>query len=270
MEYLRGWRSMREDPEWIRKIINASIILLSGMCIPVVGQIALSGWQSLILRRAVSGQDAPMPRLDLEFDYLGKLLNTGFKGFLAQLVWSIPVMVIVFGMMFCMGFIGVAGLGAAASAGASSGSDAGTALGGFGGLCFFGVSMVVYVVLVMAVSLPLQIARLRAELTDDVGSAMKFGEVIAMTRLLMKELIVGTLVLQAVGMLAGIFGIITLYIGLFPAVAVMMVLQTYYYAELYKAYLQKGGQPLPIGPLDVEGAISQPGAQPGVQLPPQF
>ena len=102
MEYLRGWRAMRQDPEWLKKIGVGALVTLSGMCIPIVGQIVLVGWTSLILRRAVSGVDAPLPRLDLDFDYLSKLLNVGFKGFLARLLWSLPVVVLVMGSFCCI------------------------------------------------------------------------------------------------------------------------------------------------------------------------
>src|SRR5690606_17782082 len=117
---------------------------------------------------------------------------------------------------------------------------------------------------------PMQIAVLRAELADDVNAAMRFKEVMSMTRMLLKELIVGYFVMTAVGMVGGLFGLITLYIGLFPAIIVLNVIGTYYHAELYKAYLEKGGQPLPVGPLDVEGGdMAQPVPQhPGGYQPP--
>ena len=75
MEYLRGWRAMRQDPQWTNKVLIASVLALSAMCIPVFGQLVLTGWAALMLRRAVSGQDSPLPRMDFDFDYFMKLLN---------------------------------------------------------------------------------------------------------------------------------------------------------------------------------------------------
>lgn len=274
MEYPRGWRAMREDPQWMGKVGVGTLIVLSGMCIPVVGQIALVGFTTLILRRAVSGLDSPMPRLDLDFDYLSKLLNVGFKGFLARLLWSLPMIVIAMGSFCCM-YIAMGGAAVIGAAGASSGSDIGAGLGGLGMVCVMLGAFTLYFVTIFAIALPMQIAIMRAELADDVNAAMRFKEVMTMTRMLLKELIVGHLVMSLVGMVVAFFGIITLYLLLFPGIVVITVIQTYYHAELYKAYLQKGGQPLPIGPLDVEGGeLAQPrqapGGYPPGPPPPQF
>ncbi len=251
MEYLRGWRAMRQDPQWMGKVGVGTLLVLSAMCIPVVGQVVLLGWSSLMLRRAVSGVDAPMPRLELDFDYLGKLLNVGFKGFLARLLWSLPAMLI--GMVCgCGMYVAMGGAVAAVGVGASAGGDVGAGLGGLGAICVMFGAFALFWVVIVAVSMPMQVAMLRAELSDDVNLAMRFKDVMAMTRLLAKELIVGYFVMSAIGMVGALFGLITLYIGLFPVIVVLTIIQTYYSAELYKVYLQKGGQPLPIGPLDVE------------------
>ena len=50
MQYLRGWRAMRQDPEWTSKV-GVGILL---MLIPIVGPFALYGWQTLLLRRVAS------------------------------------------------------------------------------------------------------------------------------------------------------------------------------------------------------------------------
>lgn len=265
MEYLRGWRALRQDPTWMRKVGIGSVLFLSAMCIPIVGQVALLGWCTLMLRRAVSGQDAPLPDLSLDFDYLGKLLGVGFKAFLARLVWSLPLIGLVFVGYLCLVF----GMMGAAAAGAAAGGESGAGLGGMAAMCAMVGFMIVFPVLVMVGSFPVHIAMLRAELTDDVGGAMRPREVLAMTKLLFKELLIGSFVMSLIGMVAGMFGLVTLYIGLFPAAIIAMVIGTYWRAELYRAYLEKGGQPLPIGPLDVPRAGQAPPPQ-YPQYPPQY
>ena len=49
-------------------------------------------------------------------------------------------------------------------------------LGGLAGLCFFGAVMIIMPVVMILIGMPMQIAVLRAELTDDVNAAMKFKE----------------------------------------------------------------------------------------------
>jgi len=233
------------------KVGIGCVLVLSGMIIPVVGQVALLGWTSLALRRAVQGQDSPLPRLDFDFNYLGKLLGIGFKGFLARLIWSLPIMAIAM-LFFCCAYAGMGAAVAGLSGGGNHSGDDGAVLG----LVMTIVMLVMYLLLfvvIMLLSLPIQIAMLRAELTDELNSAMKFGEVLAMTRMLLGDLIKGMIVMMLIGMAVGFVGVATCYIGLFPGVVVMAVIQTYWMAEIYKVYLQKGGTPLQVGPLDVEG-----------------
>lgn len=246
MEHLRGWRALRQDPDWLKKLVIAGVIML----VPIVGPIVVTGWTSLMLRRAVSGQDGPLPRLDFDFDYLGKLLNTGFKGFLAQLLWSLP-MVAVLMATYCCFYIAMIG----AMAGLRGNED----MMGVVMICMIGGMMLVYMVLALAAVMPMVVAMLRAELTDDVAPAMRLKDVFAMTRMMAKELVVGQFILMLVGVAAMIFSLLTCYLGLLPAMAALQVIHAYWRAELYQRYLAMGGEPLAVGPLDVNSP-QQPSA----------
>ena len=263
MEYLRGWRALTSDPQWMSKVLSASLIFLSAMCIPVLGQIVIIGWTSLMLRRAVSGQDTPLPRMELDFEYLKSLLYVGFKGFLGRMIWTMPLMLFSFMAVCCIYGAGILA-GVTFAAGASSGSEAGAGLGGLGGLCMMVGAMFILPVIGMLLQMPMHIGIMRAEITDDVNQAMRFKDVLGTTKLLFKELFFGQIVMQLIAMVAVMFGLATLYLGLFPAMVVLMVIQTYWHAELYKRYLELGGEPLPVGPLSVEGEQPpQTPAQPG-------
>lgn len=277
MQYMRGWGAMTSDPEWKGKVFNASLMILCGMCIPLVGPIVLRmvllGWGSLMLRRAVSGQDSPLPRLDWDMDYLGKLLNGGFKSWLAALVWSMPLTFVMIGSVCCM-YVAFFGAAASLAGGAASGSDVGAGLGGIAGMCMMIGFLTIYPIVLFLFQMPIHVALLRAKITDDINTAIRPKDVLDMTKLLFWELLKGQFVFGLLGMVAVMFGLITLYVGLFPAVVVLQILHMYWYAELYKRYLEKGGVPLPIGPLTVEGedAIAQhPGGPPPGQWgpPPQ-
>lgn len=274
MQYMRGWGAMTSDPEWKGKVFNASLMVLCGLCIPVVGPICLTmvllGWSSLMLRRAVSGQDAPLPRLDWDFDYLGKLLNVGFKSWLVRMIWSMPLTVVIFGSVCCM-YAAMGGAMMSMAAGAASGSEAGAGLGGVFGICMMLGFFTIYPIVLFVFQMPIHIALMRAKISDDINTAIRPKDVLEMTKLLFWELLKGQVVLGLIGMVAGLIALFTLYIGLFPAVIVLQVITTYWYAELYKRYLEKGGQPLPVGPLTVEGgdAIAQhPGGPPPGQWGP--
>lgn len=252
MQYLRGWRALRQDPDGTTKLLWASLIAMTMFCIPVLGQIVLMGWTGLMLRRAVSGQDAPLPRLDFDFDYMTKLLTPGFKPFLARLIWSMPIVFIVLIFYFCMG-LGMFSLMAGVAAGAQAGGEAGAGVGAVFGFLLMGLGFVVFFLLIIFMNFVMMIVSLRVNITDDLNSSFKFGEVLKMTRMLLWELVAGSFVMYFIWLGIAFVSAFTLFLLLLPGAVVMMIIMTYWHAELYRRYLEKGGQPLPIGPLAVEG-----------------
>ncbi len=233
MQYLRGWRALMNDPERWKKLGMASLLMLSTM-IPVLGQAVLAGWHSLALRRAVQGQDK-LPELSFDFDYLGKLFMIGIKPFLAQLLWSIPMM---------LGIIpGVFG-------GAMGGAFLAREDPGMFPIVMIASMALMYGTMILF-SMPMQIAVMRAGLMDDLGQAVGFKPVLKMSRMLLKELIVGYMVLIPLSIFLMMFGMALCYVGMFVTISIAQIIGTYWHAELYARYLQKGGEPLAIGPLDV-------------------
>lgn len=252
MQYLRGWRALRQDPDGTSKVMWACLLFLTMFCIPVLGQIVLTGWTGLMIRRAVSGQDAPLPRLDFDFDYLGKLLMVGFKPFLAQMLWSMPMILIVLIFYACMGF-GMFAMVGGIAAGAQAGSEAGAGLGAIVGMLIMLAGWLVFMALIVLLSMLTIIVTLRVHITDDLNAAFKIRDIFKMTRTLMWELIAGGFVMYFLYMGIVFASAFTLYLLLPPGAVVMMIIMTYWQAELYRRYLEKGGEPLPIGPLVVEG-----------------
>jgi len=247
MEYLRGLRVMREDESWTGKIGVACLLMLSSMVIPILGQVAFQGWRALVVRRAVAGVDTPLPRLDLNFDYLGKLLGPGFKSFIARMVWSFPAAMIMVVLMFCVYF----GIGVAAVGGAAATSDH----GGSGGLiaaCCMSSGMLLVIPLGILLQLPAMVAGLRAEISDDLQAAFDVRAVFDMTRAMIRELLTGQLVLALLSIPMVLIGILTCGLGIFPVAVVMSTVHAYFTADIYKLWLTRGGAPLTVGPMDLE------------------
>jgi hypothetical protein len=236
MQYMRGWRALVADPDWKKKILVASALFLSTLCIPIVGQVVLMGYLTLALRRSVQGQDSPLPRLDFDFEYMGKLLGFGFKPMIASMIYSLVIVPIA--MVFAVVMMIAPML-------MQSGNEE-------VGLIIMAVAFLLYMVAIMFAQTVVTIAVLRATLMDDLGAALKPKAVFAMTRLLFKELIIGMFVMMLIGMPLVFGGMLFFYVGLFPAVAVLMHIQKGFHAELYRVYLEKGGEPLPIGPMEVD------------------
>lgn len=245
MEYLRGYRVFRQDPEWASKLLVGSLLFLSAMVIPLLGQVVLVGWQALILRRAAHGQQAPMPRLELDFDYLGKLAGTGFKGLIVRLVWVMPVVLLFGALTFCVAM----GIPVAVAAGAAAGDgDEGMALGA--ACCVGSILPIMLPVLVLA-QIPASVAAMRTELTDDLNAGLAFKEVLAFCRAMKGPLLRGSLVLWLVGTAAGLLGMLLCYVGVFPVAVLGLVVQAHFTAQVYRAWVVQGGAPLPIAPVDV-------------------
>lgn len=264
MEYLKGARVLRDDPEWMSKTFLAGLAAF----VPVIGRIALIGWSSLILRRAISGQDSPLPRFDLDFDYLGKLLTVGFKGFLASILWSLPIVGLVM-VGYCCFYGGVMVMMGGMVAAGEAGGEGGAVAGGIVSLVLGLTFLAVMIVAVMVISMLLIVGVTRAEIADDINVSLRFKETWAMTRMLFKELFIGFIVLYFAALLGSFVGFLTLCLGYPLVIGALAVIGAHYRAELYKVYLQKGGQPLPMGPLAVPGGDAALVQAPGQPAQPQ-
>ena len=276
MQYLRGWTALRNDPNWVRVLTMGSALILCGFFVPIVGplllQLVLTGWTTLILRRAVSGQDSPLPRLDFDFSYLGKLVEEGVKGWLAALLWRMPMTFVMFASICCM-YVGMGVMvSGGMAAGGAAGGEAGAGLGGLAAMCGIFAMMFVYIGLIQIMQMPVHMAYIRAEITGDLNQAMRFKDVMDMTKLMFKELFFGQIVMTFISFGLVLGGELMCFIGLFPAMVVLNLIMTFWHAELYRVYLEKGGEPLPIGPLTVEGGdVPQVGSPPdGWNNPQQF
>lgn len=250
MEYLRGLRKLREDPEWTSKLVYGALLLFSTILVPFAGRIALTGWTALIVRRAIATPTSAeaLPRLDLDFDYLGKLMGTGFKGFLAALIWGLPAG-LLFAMAILVSYFGaVFGVMAAAQAG-----DAAV----IGAICCFGAGIPAVMLLGILLGLPAQVAMVRAELADDLNQALQLGAVLDMIRKTFRELLIGSIVLS-IAQTVMIFGALLLcYVPVFPAIVAAQVMRADFAAQIYQLYVERGGTPIPIGPLEVDPRVAR-------------
>jgi hypothetical protein len=265
MDYLRGYRTFRNDPDWSNKMFVGVLLALCGYIIPIVPQIALQGWAAMVVRRSAQGIDTPLPRLDFDLDYLGKLLNPGFKTFIVSLLWTLPMTFLFMGLGMCVYIGGVMLI--------AGGAQAGDEAGGIAAALCVGVSLLALFPLLVLMMMPATIATMRAELTDDLNEGLKFGEVFGMMKLVFKELFLGTLIIGTIQGCLGILGLLLCYFPLFFVMWLGIYVHAIFQADLYKTYLAKGGVPLaklaPTElPLPTPPQYPQP-PMPPQQLPPQ-
>lgn len=258
MDYLKGYRVARQDPDWLSKVGIGAVILFTSAFIPIIGQIVLVGWQTLIMRKAVRGIDGPLPRLQFDFDYLGKLLGIGFKGFIVRMLWSMPIMILTFVVGIC-GYFGMIAV-------VVGGSQAGGEVGGLAGMCCMGGGFMAFFVLILLAAIPANVAAMRAELSDDINQGLKFKETLDFTKRNFGVLLKGTLLLGIVGTLLAFVGLLACYVGAFIVAMLGMVAHAHFFAQVYLEDVARGGESLPIGPDDLD---TPPGA-PTPQRPVAF
>jgi len=232
MEYLRGFRALRNDPAAASKILTASAVLLVGSCIPLLPQVVLMGWTAVAMRRAVQG-DMSVPPLRFDTSYLSKLIHAGFKGLLASMIWSIPFVVLVAVVMICFVAGGMVAL-------RSFGETAGI------------LAVVVFYPLMMVLSIvaqiPAQAALVRAELADDLQAGMKVGPVFDLAKKGARDFVVGSLVLALLSIPLAMLGMLLCGLGVIPVTVVLFYAQAHIRAQVYERYVAKGGEAVPIGP----------------------
>jgi hypothetical protein len=84
----RSLSFITEDEQWISKVLIGGLILL----IPIVGQIALLGYMIETAQNVTRGREKPLP----EWGEFGSKMLLGFHAFLISLVYSLPVVLLVF------------------------------------------------------------------------------------------------------------------------------------------------------------------------------
>ncbi len=87
-----------KDPDWVRKLLIASLITL----IPVVGWVFVFGWSLEVARQVIQGDGHALPEIDLARD-----LVRGLEGFIINLVYNLPAIVVTAGMAFLLIFTSV-------------------------------------------------------------------------------------------------------------------------------------------------------------------
>ena len=80
-----------QDKDWAVKILIGAAVSL----VPILN-FALGGYALAVLRNTARGEDLPLPR----WDDLGKHFMDGLILFLVQLIYAIPILVLVGGMLF--------------------------------------------------------------------------------------------------------------------------------------------------------------------------
>ncbi|GMV12535.1 MAG: hypothetical protein AMXMBFR56_07590 [Polyangiaceae bacterium] len=214
---------------------NAKTNVLLGivfMLIPIVGPIALSGWMCEAHQRLLRRHPNPMPKID--FNDFGEYIKRGLAVFLSSLIITLPVLFIAYAVM------GAAGFATFAAIAGTNEPLIGVAVGVVVGLFGF--------VLLLALSVVVNSVHTRAELTEEVGEALKFGKVMGYARATFSTVLVKNIAFSFVAFGLVLVGILLCYLGLYPAIVVVQLASMHLRYQIYTDYLAKGGEPIPLKP----------------------
>jgi hypothetical protein len=190
----RAFRYVFEDKEWITKLLIAIVMsILSFLILPAF---ILQGYLVTIVRRVMRLDSVPLP----EWADYGKLLKDGFFVTVAQIIWTLPFLVILFiGVGATIGFGGLAEV--------SEGLATAGAMGSFI-LVFCLAFLFAIALLFITPALYIQYA-----IKDDFGTMFRFGEIFDIIRNHLADILVAFLVTVAA---AFAFSLVTGVLAIIP------------------------------------------------------
>jgi hypothetical protein len=242
MNYIASIQDFFKSPKWVMNLLLGIV----AMIIPVVGPIVLAGWliTGFWARR---DDENPATFPDFDFQNFVKYLEKGVWPFLVNLVVSIVMVPVAMILMFIpMLMIGALG--------SNSDGDGAGILGMFMMLVML-VLWAVMMAVLFFVTTPLM---LRATITQDFAKAFDFGFVKRFLILVKGEMVMAALFMLGVGVVMMILAVVTCYIGAFLVAPVVFYAWHHLQKQLYKVYLSRGGDPIPVSPKLTDDAGTPP------------
>lgn len=223
MNYGRAFSFVQEDPEWLKKVAIAMLIML----IPIVGQITVGGWALEVMRRVIKDEPEILP----EWSEFSTYLMLGLKELVVGLVYVLPALILYCcGLGVTLALVGVTG-GAAESSG--SGSDAAGIMSGITALSY-GCNYCVFILLLILAMLMLPPATALFVESGELGAAFRFREVIATLRAALGPFVISTLIILLIAPFASSLGAIACGIGSLFALSYMRLVSVHLFGQAYK------------------------------------
>jgi len=193
-----------QDPRWLVKIVIGDVmILLSLLIVPFI---FLQGYLIEIIRNVMRGEEHPLP----EWDNWGARFKDGLNLTIAGLIYTSPLW-----LALCCSVVSV--LPAALSEGNLTETTALLSVSGFSLMaCLAFLFLWAYAVIAPAIAI--QYAR-----EDTLAATLRFGEVFAIVRKHLGDIILAVVVIMVLGAALGFLGLIPLIGWLFSVGATIYV-----------------------------------------------
>lgn len=233
VDYGKAFTFPQEDPEWIKKVAIAGVIMLLTF-IPVLNIVTgllLAGYNLEITRRVIAGEQPILP----QWTDFGALLKKGLFVLVVGLVYALPLIV-----------VGICAALPSAGLALVSDSDTAQTLGTIAGVvnACFGCLAAIYGI-VFAVVLPAAIGRLAA--SGEISPALRVGEVFGLVRAQPAVyIIVALLGGLAISVLSSI-GAIACVVGAAWGIAYGLIASAHLYGQAYRV-ASAGSGAVPMAP----------------------
>lgn len=229
IRYMYAYNYVFENPNWMTNIMYGFLCMI----IPIVGPLVFSGYQFEIVESFCRFPGRGYP--DFDFGKFSNYLMRGIWPFLVSLVLVMPMVLVIWIVMF----VGFMILGLVASA---AGEDAGGIV--------FAIGVLFFVIVMMALSLGMglimQPIMLRAGLSQDFGQAFKLGWAFDFIKRVWFEMVLFQLFFMVTAMPLAMLGYMACIIGMYAAMALILLAQANMLYQLYNLYLARGGEPIPL------------------------
>jgi hypothetical protein len=225
MQHRRALSYVFERQDWATSLLLLTVALL----VPLVGPVVAFGYQAALVEHLARSGDRNWPPFDLS--RLADYLQRGLRVFVVSLLVSVVVTPLAMVVLF------------AGNLTALLLYDRESPLA----IVFVGIVVVVEAVAFLAVvyggmalATPLW---LRAALDPDLAGAFDAGFVRDFLGRVWKPLLLSHAFMLAVSSLLFLAGVLACFVGVFPAMALLLLVQAHVYAQLYRLHLERGGRP---------------------------
>ena len=217
-------------PEWPMTLLFVTL----GTLVPLVGPMVVQGYQAVIARHVARQGDRDWPLFD--FDRLADYLMRGMRTFVVSLVAGVVILPVAFVVVWVTVIVSAL----LADAGGEHGAIT-TCIG----LVLMAISIALFLALIfgaMALVTPLW---LQAGINPDFAGAFDFGFLRDFLKRVGREVLIAHVVMVGIHLGLMVAGLLACFVGVFPAIGLMMLVQAHLYGQLYALYLERGGRPIP-------------------------
>lgn len=238
LNYFESIKYIWSNPNWLVNLLFAALCGIAGGVIPVLPGLVLLGYQAEIFEGVFLYPTQHYP--DFKLDRLTEYLVRGLWPFVVMLVAGIacaPLMLLAVGMPLAL--TAIAGV-------ATLGDEAPVAI--LLVLPFILLLMIATAILLNLAIVPLL---LRAVLTQDLAKTFDLHFARDFIQRVWKEALLSGLFLIAVAFGAQVLGLAMACVGILFTVPIVQFVQAHLAVQLYRIYLARGGEPIPIKSLEV-------------------